>query len=263
MISFLRRQTIMPPFDRKVVLVTGGGTGIGRAAAIAFGRSGANVIVSGRRRGPCDETVQQLRSENPNCDCLAVPADVGCEADVERLFSLIETRFGRLDGAFFNAGTGGAGHLVDQSPQEFERIMRVNCHGLWLCLRSSLRMMIAQKSGSIVNNLSVHSSRTIFQGTAAYTASKHAALALTKAAAVEGAGYGVRVNGVAPGPIMTEMLVNSADIVGGIDGWAQRVPQRRVGTPEEVAAAVLWLAGGEASFVNGAVLSVDGAFLAT
>jgi len=249
-------------FEGKIVLITGAGSGIGRAAAIAFARQGARLALAGRQRSTCDATADMVEKE---CGLrpIVVAADIGSETDVRRLFHRITENAGRLDVAFFNAGVGASGEIISQPLDEFESIIRTNCVGLWLCLKYAMQAMLPQRCGAIVSTLSVHSTRTIFRGTAAYTASKHAALALTKSAAFEAAEHGLRVNAVAPGPIMTDMLIRSSDIVGGIEGWARRVPQARVGTPEEVAEAVLWLSSDCASFVNGAVLTIDGGFLAT
>ncbi|MEQ8286596.1 SDR family oxidoreductase [Thalassospira sp.] len=248
-------------FTNKSVLITGAGSGIGRAVALSFAQAGADTILTGRREATCEETADLIR-EATGKHPLVVACDVSREEDVSHLFSRLDAQFGALDIAFFNAGIGAAGRISEQELGDFQTVFKVNCIGLWLCMKHCLKRMEQQGSGVIVNNLSVHSMRTIFEGTAAYTASKHAALALTKSAALESAAYGVRVNGVAPGPIMTEMLVQSADTVGGVEGWASRIPQGRVGQPEEIAAAVQWLASDAASFVNGAILNVDGGFLA-
>lgn len=248
--------------ENRIALVTGGGSGIGREAARAYANAGATVVVCGRRANACEETVALLRRDDPQCTAAAHRVDVTDASDVARLFEIILSDYGRLDAAFLNAGIGIAGTITDQPLEAFERVMRTNCTGLWLCMKQALRIMLSQGSGAIVNNLSVHAKRTIFPGTAAYTASKHAALGLTKMAAIESAEHGVRVNGVAPGPILTDMLKASVEVSGGVEGWASMTPQGRVGEPRELAQAVLWLSSDLSSYVNGAVLNVDGAFLA-
>ena len=247
-------------YKDRVALVTGGGSGIGRATALAFARAGARVVITGRTPSSCEDTAREVR--NLGGASLALPCDVSREDEVIALCRHTAENFGAVDVAFLNAGIGTAASIVDQDIERFEQVMRVNCTGLLLCLKHLLRSMQPRSAGSIVANLSVHAHRTIFEGTAAYAASKHAAWAITKAAAVESAPHGVRVNAVSPGPVHTDMLVRSSAVSGGIDGWAARLPMKRVGQPSEVADAVLWLCSPEASFINGAAVPVDGGFLA-
>lgn len=248
-------------FTGKVALITGGGSGIGRATALAFGQAGARVVIAGRNIQACKQTVELIERETAG-SAHAISGDITQEEDVENIYSYIDETMPSLDIAFLNAGVGLEGNIVDQPLSEFEQVMRTNCTGTWLCLKHALRRMIPARAGAIVTNLSVHAFSNVFAGIAAYAASKHAALALTKAAALEGAPHGVRVNGVAPGPIMTEMLVESTRQHGGVLRWAERIPQKRVGSPSELAEVVLWLASDGATFVNGATLTVDGGFLA-
>lgn len=247
-------------YKGRVALITGGGTGIGRATALAFARAGARVVVAGRTLESCEETARQVRTAGAHG--LALPCDVGDEEQVVNLCKQAKSEVGPVDFAFLNAGIGSDGAIVDQDVESFERVLRVNCTGLMLCLKHLLRSMHSRCAGSIVTNLSVHAHRTILEGTVAYTASKHAAWAITKSAAIESARLGVRVNAVSPGPVHTEMLMRSTATSGGVGAWAARLPIGRVGRPEEVAAAVLWLCSPEASFVNGAAIALDGGFLA-
>jgi NAD(P)-dependent dehydrogenase (short-subunit alcohol dehydrogenase family) len=247
-------------YKDRVALVTGGGSGIGRATALAFARAGARVVVAGRSAASCEETAEQIRGLGGTA--LAVSCDISREGDVKTLCQRAADEMGAVDVAFLNAGIGTGAPIVEQDVESFEQVMRVNCTGLMLCLKHLLRSMQTQRAGAIVANLSVHAHRTILEGTAAYTASKHAAWALTKAAAIESARHGVRVNAVSPGPVHTDMLVRSTAVSGGIDSWAARLPMNRVGQPDEVAAAVLWLCSPSASYINGAAVPVDGGFLA-
>ncbi|MDA8443713.1 SDR family NAD(P)-dependent oxidoreductase [Paracidovorax valerianellae] len=250
----------MTAFAEKVVLVTGGGTGIGRATALAFANQGAHVAIAGRTFSSCNETAQMILDAGGIG--FAVACDVSIENDVMNLVDEVERRLGVVDIGFLNAGVGAAAAIIDQDIDDFEAVMRTNCTGLMLCMKHLLRPMYERRSGCIVNNLSVHAHRTILEGTGAYTASKHAALALTKTAAVEAAPYGVRVNAVSPGPIGTEMLQRSSAVSGGMNAWADRLPMKRTGEPHEVAQAVLWLCSSQASFITGAIMPVDGGFLA-
>lgn len=247
-------------YKDRVALVTGGGTGIGRATALAFASAGARVVVAGRSVAACDKTAAQIRAIGGIA--LSLSCDVSDEEQVVRLCERAAGELGPVDVAFLNAGVGTGASIVEQDVESFERVMGVNCTGLMLCLKHLLRRMLERRRGAIVANLSVHAHRSILEGTVAYTASKHAAWAITKLAAIESACHGVRVNAVSPGPVHTDMLVRTAEISGGVQGWADRLPMKRVGQPSEVAEAVLWLCSPSASFINGAAVPVDGGFLA-
>lgn len=247
-------------YNGRVAMVTGGGSGIGRTTALAFARCGARVIVAGRSVAACEETAHQIRVMGGAA--LPISCDVSDEQQVAMLCERAAKELGPVDIAFLNAGMTTASSIVEQDAKSFEQVMSVNCTGLMLCLKHLLRPMYERQTGAIVANLSVHAHRSILEGTVAYTASKHAAWAITKLAAIESASHGVRVNAVSPGPVRTEMLIRSAEVSGGIEHWADRLPTKRIGLPNEVADAVLWLCSPSASFVNGAALPVDGGFLA-
>lgn len=247
-------------FESKVVVVTGAGSGIGEATARAFSREGAHVILTGRRPEPLARVEHAIKLNGGSAE--AISLDVADEGSVRGAVESVVSRHGRIDAAFLNAGIALGSAIVDQSLEDFEAVLRINTTGLWLCLKHMLAPMYRRREGSIVANLSVHASRTIFTETAAYTASKHAAAALVKSAAIEAASHNVRVNGVSPGPINTEMLVHSCAPRGGTGFWSRKIPMQRVGTPDEIASAVLWLASGQASFITGSSLAVDGGFLA-
>jgi len=239
-----------------VVLITGALTGIGRATALAFAHEGARIVVSGRR----DEAGQALATELRALGAEAefVRADVRREDDVRKLVDRAVERFGRLDVAVNNAGTEGhPGPLTEQSAETYAATFDTNVLGTVLSLKHEMRVMLAQRQGSIVNLSSTMGSRGA-AGASMYVASKHAVEGLTKAAALEGAASGVRVNAVAPGPVETEMLnrfTGSADRKAGL---VAGVPAKRVGKPEEIAQTIVFLASDKADFLTGQIIGVNG-----
>jgi len=240
----------------QVVLVTGALTGIGRATAFAFARKGAQIVVSGRR----DEAGAALARELNAISGAAhyIRADVRHEDDVRTLVEATVARFGRLDVAVNNAGTEGTpGPVTEQTAESYAATFDTNVLGTVLSLKHEMRVMAAQGHGSIINLSSTMGHRAA-PGASIYTASKHAVEGLTKAAALEGAAFGVRVNAVAPGPVDTEMLTRFTGSPDRKAGLIAGVPVRRSGTPEEIAGAIVFLASDQASFVTGQILSVDG-----
>ena len=240
----------------QVVLVTGALTGIGRATALAFARQGARVVVSGRRDDAGQALAAELNALSGSAEYIR--ADVRLDDDVRSLIDQTVARFGRLDVAVNNAGTEGKpGPLTEQSAESYAATFDTNVLGTVLSLKHEMRAMQAQEHGSIIN-LSSTMGHKGASGASIYTASKHAVEGLTKAAALEGAAFGVRVNAVAPGPVETEMLNR---FTGGADrkaGLIAGVPLKRSGTPEEIAKAIVFLASDQASFVTGQIVSVDG-----
>ncbi|MFD3333022.1 SDR family NAD(P)-dependent oxidoreductase [Streptomyces sp. NPDC058700] len=246
----------------KVVVVTGGSTGIGRASAVAFAEAGMRVVLAARSEDLGAEAAHEIRSRGGEAHF--VRCDVTLPDEVHDLFARVIERHGRVDCAFNNAGVPGDGRLAELTPETFDRAFAVNARGLWLCMREELRLMSAQGGGgSIVNNTSVHGVRTVFPGIGAYVASKHAAVALTRMAAMEHAREGIRVNAVAPGPVESAMLAASEAAVGGATTWRGLIPSGEIGTARQVADVALWLFSGSSSYVNGQVIGVDGGFLAT
>lgn len=245
----------------KVVLVIGALSGIGRAAAIAFARDGAQVVASGRRSEEGEKLANQLRSFGANAEYFR--ADVRQEDDVKGLVEFTLDRFGRLDVAVNSAGCEGApGALLDQSPDNYAAIFETNVLGVILGVKHELAAMRPRGQGSIVN-LSSTMGHKAAAGMSIYAASKHAVEGLTKTAALEAAAFGVRVNAIAPGPTETEMLARLTRDPGRRAAMVASVPLGRVGTPEEVAEAILFIVSDKASFITGQVLSVDGGKSAT
>lgn len=240
-----------------VVLITGALSGIGRATAFAFARDGARVVVSGRHTEVGDALVAELATLG--AEALFVKADVRHEHEVCALVDQTVGRFGRLDVAINNAGTEGtAAPLIEQTPETFAAMFETNVLGVLLSMKHELLAMRAQGSGSIVNISSTLGQRGA-PGVSLYAASKHAVEGLTKVAALEVASVGIRVNAVAPGPVETDMLNR---LIAGRDdrsaAFVAGVPLKRLGTADEIARSIVFIASEGASFITGAVLSVNG-----
>jgi NAD(P)-dependent dehydrogenase (short-subunit alcohol dehydrogenase family) len=239
-----------------VVLITGALTGIGRATALAFAREGARIVISGRRDEEGQELVGEIRKLRAEAEF--VRSDVRHEDEVRGLVDKTVARFGRLDVAVNAAGTEGKPGLVtEQSAESYAATFDTNVLGTLLSMKHELRVMLAQGSGSIINVSSTFG-HTGGAGASVYVASKHAVEGLTKSAALEASGSGVRVNAVAPGPIDTGMLTRFTGSDERKAGLIAGVPLKRVGKPEEIAESILFLASDKASFITGATISVDG-----
>lgn len=244
----------------KVALVTGGTSGIGRETAVLFAKSGANVVVAGRRESEGKKTVELVQSAGGNG--LFVRADVSKSSDVDVLVRKTVEEFGRLDIAFNNAGIEGVWvPIIKQSEEDWDRTIDVNLKGVWLCLKYEILQMLKQGGGAIVNMGSV-TGLTGSPGAAAYSASKHGVIALTKAAALENARSGIRVNAVCPAVVETPMAARIFRAPAVHKYVLGCHPIGRFGKPEEIAEAVVWMCSNRASFMTGQCLVLDGGFLA-
>jgi NAD(P)-dependent dehydrogenase (short-subunit alcohol dehydrogenase family) len=244
----------------RTVLITGALTGIGRAAAVIFAQQGAQVIVSGRRDKEGEKLVEELRALGAEAEF--VRTDVRAEEDVRNLVDQTVTRFGRLDIAVNNAGTEGLRGLVtEQTADSYAATFDTNVLGVLLSMKHELRVMLPQGSGSIVNVSSAYGSVGA-PGASVYVASKHAVEGLTKSAALEVAGTGVRVNVVAPGATDTGMLTRFTNTDENKAALVSTVPIKRVATPAEIAQVIVFVASANASYMTGASIPVDGGILA-
>jgi NAD(P)-dependent dehydrogenase (short-subunit alcohol dehydrogenase family) len=244
-----------------VVLITGALTGIGRAAALAFAKEGARLVVAGRHEEAGQALAKELRTLGAEAEFIR--ADVRHDDEVRELVDRTVARFGRLDVAVNNAGTEGRpGPVTEQSADSYAATFDTNVLGTLLSMKHELRVMQAEGSGSIINISSTYGHLGA-RGASVYAASKHAVEGLTKSAALEAAASGVRVNAVAPGPIETAMLSRFTGSAERKAGLVAGVPLQRVGEPDEIANAIVFLASGRSSFTTGQVLFVDGGKSAT
>ncbi|MCH7842999.1 MAG: SDR family oxidoreductase [Chloroflexi bacterium] len=248
--------------NNKITLVTGAGSGIGRATSLVLAREGATVVVADIDADGGEQTLSAIKDMGG--EGMFVHADVSRAADVEAMVDAAVNAYGRLDCAYNNAGIEGyyGGRLHEYPEDTFDRLMDINVKGVWLCLKYEIPQMLKQGGGAIVNTASVAGlvgSRRL----SVYSASKHAVIGLTKSAALEYASDGIRVNAVCPGIIDTPMMDR---LVEGRDDYAAAIPTRqpigRKGTPDEIAEAVAWLCSDAASLVTGLAMAVDGAFTA-
>jgi len=242
------------PLDGKVALVAGASRGIGAVTARAFAQAGAAVVLAARDKDALESVAEGIRAEGGKA--LAVPTDVGDPASVEQLVQQAEATFGHLDAAFNNATDGPMpAPLADLDPEGFDRAIRTNIRGTFLGMKYEIPAMLRAGGGAIVNMASLAGLQGV-ANLAGYAAGKAGIIALTKVAALDYADQGIRVNVVAPGPILTHHLEAAGAEAQRLAGLS--TPMRRVGRPDEVAATVVWLCSDQSSFVTGATLPIDG-----
>ena len=245
----------------KIVLITGGTSGIGKVTAIAFAIAGAKVVIAGRREKEGAEVVAEIR--NNGGTAAYIRTDVAKETDVVKAVELVLSTHGRLDVAFNNAGVEIVGPLDQVTEEQYRRTFDINVLGVLNSMKHEVAAMLKTGGGAIVNTSSIAGHIGLAQASI-YVATKHAVEGLTKAVAVEFAKQGIRVNAVAPGSIETEMVDRFAGKEGDARNWLiSQHPVGRLGAPEEIAAAVLYLASDAAKFTTGAILPVDGVWSAT
>lgn len=246
-------------FENKVALVTGGASGIGLVTARMFAEAGAAVALAGRHEDAVRAAAEQLTAQGHKA--IGIRCDVADEAQVAAMVEQTLSNFGRLDAAFNNAGVQSPiAETADASGEEFDRVNAINLRGIWSCMKYELRHMREQGSGAIANTSSLGGIVGI-AGRAAYHASKHGVLGLTKSAALEYAARGIRINAICPGiidtPMVADMKTREADAMKEL---MKEVPIARLGRPEEIASAVLWLCSPGAGYVIGHALVVDGGY---
>jgi len=240
----------------KVAIVTGGSSGIGRATAIELARQGAKVVVAARRESEGEETVRQVKATGS--DGLFVRTDVTQAAEVEALINQTLEAYGSLNCVFNNAGAGKAAPLVELSEQDWNLELDVNLKAVWLSMKYEIPVMLKSGGGAIVNMASQGGGVIGVPNFASYTAAKGGVVALSRTAAMEYGGQGIRVNSISPGLILTDLLAEVPHDT--LQQMEASVPLKRGGKPEEVAKAVVWLCSDEASYITGHNLVIDGGY---
>ncbi|MED4128181.1 SDR family oxidoreductase [Shouchella miscanthi] len=254
----------MNRFEEKVIIITGGGSGLGRAAAKQMASEGATLVLVDLNMAGLEETKQVIIDENPNATVELVEANVANEEDVQKYVQYTKDTFGKIDGFFNNAGVEGKQNLTeDYGIEEFQKVVDINLNGVFYGMKHVLKIMKEQGFGSIVNTASVGGIRGV-GNQSGYAASKHGVVGLTKNSGIEYGQFGVSIKAIAPGAIMTAMVEGSLRQIGG-DNWEEAGkefvkanPMLRFGKPEEVAYLVAFLLSHQADFINATVIPIDG-----
>lgn len=249
-------------FENKVVLITGGASGIGQRAALDFAREGASVMIADVNADGGAETIQAIEREGGTASYITT--DVTDPREVQMMVQATQDQFDRLDIAVNSAGISGSWltptHEITE--ENYQRVMDINVRGVWLCMKHQIPVMLANGGGSVINLASVAGLLGV-RGGAIYSASKHAVIGLTKSAALDYASKNIRVNALCPSFTETPMVTNITDDNETMEQFMRRAsPMRRLANVEEIASAILWLASEQASFVNGAAIPVDGGLTA-
>ncbi len=250
-------------FNGKVVLVTGGNTGMGATTAQAFAAEGARVVIAARKAAAGEQVVQTIKDADG--EAIFIQSDVSDMTQIETLIQKTVNRYGRLDIAFNNAGTASRTMelLAEETEADFDKTFAVNTKGVWACMKYEIRQMLKQGGGVIVNTSSVTGLRGSYTVPAAYAASKHAVGGLTTTAALQYADKGIRINTVCPGFILTPMLAKGIEKRPEVEEHMKAgVPMGRMGATREIAETVLWLCSDSGSYVTGQNIVVDGGMLA-
>ncbi len=263
-IASLEGDVFMNRFEEKVIIITGGGSGLGRAAAKQMASEGATLVLVDLNMAGLEETKQVIIDENPNATVELVEANVANEEDVQKYVQYTKDTFGKIDGFFNNAGVEGKQNLTeDYGIEEFQKVVDINLNGVFYGMKHVLKIMKEQGFGSIVNTASVGGIRGV-GNQSGYAASKHGVVGLTKNSGIEYGQFGVSIKAIAPGAIMTAMVEGSLRQIGG-DNWEEAGkefvkanPMLRFGKPEEVGYLVAFLLSHQADFINATVIPIDG-----